>query len=136
MLLEMDVINAVVKYLEKVKGYGIKHAVKSTKEKGVDIEVYLPDGELLKIEAKGQTSSEPHSTRYKKEFSSNQKLDHVSKALYATCTYITHGNVGGIALPGDCKHRELVERIDKTIKTLRIRVFFVDVDTREVDEYS
>lgn len=135
MLGEMDVINAVINFLyEKENCKDIK-AVNGTKEKGPDITVKLDDGETLKIEAKGQGSSDPNSNRYGDKFTSNQKLDHVSKALYTACTYVTQGFVGGIALPGDSKHRELIERITKPIHILQIRVFFVDEETRMVDEF-
>ncbi len=135
MLGEMDVIDAVIDYLQEKESCRDIKAVSSTKEKGADITVKLDSGETLKIEAKGQSSSDPNSNRYDKEFTSNQKIDHVSKALYTACTFITQGFGGGIALPGDRKHRELIERITKPIHLLQIRVFFVDVKTKMVDEF-
>lgn len=135
MLGEMDVIEAVKDYLQEKESCSDIRAVKSTKQKGADITAKLDSGETLKIEAKGQSSSDPNSNRYDREFTSNQKLDHVSKALYTACTYITQGFIGGIALPGDSKHRELIERITEPIHILQVRVFFVDEDTKMVDEF-
>jgi|SRR6267143_94641 len=72
-LKEMEVIEAVRIYLE-TKGFNINRVVHDTTEHGTDIVAASPSGKLIiKIEAKGQTSSDESSKRFGKEFNKNQK---------------------------------------------------------------
>jgi len=124
LITENDVIESVSKHL-CIEGYtDIK--TKGTSEQGYDISAIQGD-KYLYIEAKGQTSSKPHTRRFGKEFTSNQKQDHVAKAVYAAMkTLKNEANCEvGIALPGDLKHIELVSEILPSLEMLKIRVFFV-----------
>lgn len=130
---EMEVIDAVCCYLSS-QGYRITKKVNKVTDKGNDIEAIAPNGSTLCIEAKGETSSKKNSARYNKEFSKKQKYDHVSKALFKALTYISCNKVGGIALPGDEVHRDIVKEVEVVVRTLGIRVFFVDSKTKKVSE--
>ena len=80
MLTESDVIAAVCDYLRD-HAYRVTQQLTET-EAGDDIIAVAPDGQQVMIEAKGETSSKSHTTRYGKPFSPSQVLDHVSKAFY------------------------------------------------------
>ena len=105
---EMDVINAVCSYLQS-RGYNIRRRVKKVTDKGNDIEAIAPDCTELYIEAKGSTSSRKGSERYGKEFDNNQKTDHVAKAVFKALSYVSGKKLGGIALPDDPEHNEVVK---------------------------
>ena len=82
---------------------------------------------MLYVEAKGQTSSKPHTKRYGLEFNRNQKMDHISKAIYSALKtknrYID--SQVAIALPADDIHIELLEAVLPSLKQLGIEVFSV-----------
>jgi len=124
MLTEGDVIHRVITFFEK-NGYKIVDQ-KNTSQQGYDI-VAEKEGKRTYIEAKGQTSSKPHSNRYGKEFTSNQKWDHVSKAVYtAMKTLKKEGNCdAGIALPADDVHMRLINDIYPSLQALKIEVYLV-----------
>ena len=122
---EMDVINAVCSYLQS-RGYNIRRRVKKVTDKGNDIEAIAPDYTELYIEAKGSTSSQKGSARYGKEFNNNQKTDHVAKAVLKALSYVSTKKLGGIALPDDHVHQEIVKEVESVLKQVGIRVFFVD----------
>ena len=126
MLTEDDVIHAVVSYLNG-KGWHID-TISLTNQRGVDI--LAKKGRCsLAIETKGATSNRHGSSRYGKPFTTSQKLDHVSCALYAAVSVVSDGKCrAGIALPSDPKHRELITRISPALKALKIIVFLVDND--------
>ena len=69
-LTENDVVNAVASFL-KNNNYTID-IVRSTTQRGIDIEATKPDGTRCFVEAKGATSSKPGSKRYGEEFNNNQ----------------------------------------------------------------
>ena len=123
-LYENDVVDFVIRYLE-VNGFRILSS-SDTYSHGYDI-VAEKDGKMLYIEAKGQTSSKPGTSRYGKEFNRNQKIDHVSKAIYSalkTKNQLTRSQVG-IALPADEVHIELIEAVIPSLKQIGIQVFLV-----------
>ena len=123
-LYENDVVDCVIQYLE-INGFRILNS-SDTYSHGDDI-VAEKEGKKLYIEAKGQTSSKPGTSRYGKEFNRNQKMDHVSKAVYSslkTENQLTRSQVG-IALPADEVHIELIEAIIPSLKQIRILVFLV-----------
>lgn len=75
MLIENQVIEYVVQYLQE-GGFEIE-TVSRTSERGYDIKA-KKGNKFLYVEAKGQTSSKGYN-RYGKEFTKNQKKDHVVK---------------------------------------------------------
>jgi len=124
MLFEDTVIDAVLEHL-KEKGYKI--LLRSTaSQQGYDL-VAEKEGKKLYIEAKGQTSSKPGTKRYGKEFNSNQKFDHVSKAILKAMQALEHpGAESGIALPNDPCHVRLVDSVLPSLKKIGLRVYLVD----------
>ena len=131
MLTENDVIDAMVSHL-KGKGWDI-NTISRTDQHGIDI-LAKKGRSSLAIEAKGGTSNRRGSSRYGKPFTTSQKLDHVSCALYTAVGVVSDGkHKAGIALPSDPKHTELIRRIKPALKTLKMIVFLVDED-RTVQE--
>lgn len=132
MLNENQVVDAVAGHLQD-DGWRIV-STSSTSERGHD--VLAARGETtLAVEAKGETSSDPHSRRYREAFSSSQKHDHVAKAFYkAACVLSAGQHRAGIAVPSDERHRELIEGIGPVLKVLGVAIFFVD-DDRTVREW-
>jgi Holliday junction resolvase len=78
MLTENDVANHTAKYLRS-QGFEVQ-GISDTNTHGPDIVASKGDVKLF-VEAKGQTSSKSYTNRYGKEFTPNQKWDHVSKAI-------------------------------------------------------
>ena len=120
-------IDFVIQYLKK-KGFNIRSS-SDTYSHGFDI-VAEKEGRMLYVEAKGQTSSKPHTKRYGLEFNRNQKMDHVSKAIYSalkTKNQYTDSLVA-IALPADEVHNELVTAVIHSLKQVGIQVFLVAQD--------
>ena len=85
MLTESDVIKAVCRFLGS-RGYRVTQALNEM-QTGDDIVAWSADGKKIMIEAKGETSSKSHTSRFGKPFSSGQVLDHVSKAFYRAAAY-------------------------------------------------
>ncbi len=127
MLFENDVIDSVIQYLKK-KGFNIRSS-SDTYSHGIDI-VAEKDGRMMYVEAKGQTSSKPHTKRYGLEFTRNQKMDHVSKAIYSALKTknLYSGSLVAIALPADDVHRELVTAVLPSLKQVGVQVFLVTQD--------
>jgi len=126
MLTENEVIYKLQKHLER-QGFSTK--VSSTSEHGVDL-IAIKQKRRLYLEVKGQTSSKPDTNRYGKEFTPNQKLDHVAKAIYTamkTLNQIKNVEVG-IALPNDKTHEKIVQAVLLPLKLLKIKVFMVSPD--------
>ena len=126
MLTENDVVDAVVKHLQK-DGWRIERT-SSTSERGHDI--LATKGETtLAVEAKGGTSSKPGTNRSGKPFDSGQKRSHVAVALYKAAEVFGTGPYRpGIALPSDDRHRTLIEAIGPALDALHVMVFLVDDD--------
>jgi len=131
MLLENDVIDYVECHL-KSEGY---HLVckSDTNTHGHDL-VMEKDGRKLYVEAKGQTSSKERTNRYGKEFTRNQKWDHVSKAVYTSMKTqnLYKGCDVGIALPSDNEHSSIVDDILPSLEKLGIKVFLVSEDGKVI----
>ena len=122
---EMEVVEAVRSYLE-TKGSKINRVVRNTTERGADIVATSPsENVIIKVEAKGQTSSDQGSKRFGKEFDKNQKEDHLGRALVKCLGYLDEGFGAGIALPEDDYNKRLVDGIKKSLGTLGLLVFFV-----------
>lgn len=135
MLTEEHVIDAVCDYLTR-QGYRIDQQCGTTQH-GVDIIATHPRSDVvIRIEAKGETSNRPGSRRFGKGFNRAQTGIHVAAALYAAiATKDAHSSPNdwvGIAFPATNHHKEFVGRIQATLKTLRIAVFWVDRN-RQVD---
>ncbi len=126
MLGEMDVIDSVTSYL-KTKGYLITSKVESVDEHGIDVVAMSGRTKVkLNVEAKGQTSSKSETKRFGKEFTRNQKRDHLGKALLKSCECIHKHEAAAIALPDDTVDHELIDSIRGAIERLGIVVFLVD----------
>ena len=129
MLDENEIIEAVLRYLEG-KGWNITQALNTT-EKGVDIIAHNNEGDTILIEAKGATSSREGSARFGKPYLRSQIFDRVSKGLYATvCLRGEHkGNKKikvFLALPDAPVFREFVSKIEESLVTLDIKIFWVE----------
>ncbi len=93
MLIESDVIEAVCRFL-KSHGYRVTQQLNESQASD-DIVAFSANGTKVVIEAKGETSSKSHSSRFGKPFSSGQVLDHVSKAFYRAASYVAEGSLLG-----------------------------------------
>ncbi|MBN1860481.1 MAG: hypothetical protein JW840_03365 [Candidatus Thermoplasmatota archaeon] len=124
MLDENDIVKLLVTYLEKNGYSNIRHA--GTSEHGYDI-IAEKNNRHLYVEAKGQTSSKEHTKRWGKEFTPNQKMDHVAKAIYKAMKTRNEktGSEIAIALPSDDVHRDLIMKVLPSLKTLDIEVYLV-----------
>ena len=132
MLTENDVIGAVVFHLKR-EGWEILSTCTTTQQ-GTDI-LAGREGQTLKVEAKGGTSSKP-TKRHGKEFSGGQKVTHVAVAFLTAARVVSDGkSAAGIAFPNDAKHVQLIARILPALRTLRIRVFLVG-ENKEVSELT
>jgi hypothetical protein len=126
MLREMDVINAVCSYLQNL-GYVIISKVESVQDHGIVIVAKSPRTKTrISIEAKGQTSSKSETKRYGREFTREQKRDHLGKALLKSCEFIQRNEPVAIALPDDAVDQQLIGSITDAMSRLGITVFFVD----------
>ena len=136
MITENDVVNAMVSFL-KGKGYEITQAL-STDEHRVDIIAKSSTGINCFIEAKGGTSSKEGTNRYGKPFNKSQVFTHISvaltKSLQAIQNHSQQNFFVGIALPKDQNHFSLIGSINKPLKQIGIKVYFVD-ETRTDVEY-
>jgi len=131
MLTESDVIKAVCRFLT-THGYRVKQHL-SESQTGDDIVAVSPKGKSVMIEAKGETSSKPHTARYGKPFNSGQVLDHVSKAFYRAASYTTKRVLAGIALPRNEAHMKRVASIQPVLAKLNVEVFWVRPEDGKVE---
>lgn len=127
MLSENDVISNLTAYLEKA-GYKILQALQ-TNQHGIDI-IAENIKHILYIEAKGETSSKEHTSRFGKAFNDNQIKSHISRAILASLKVLNDKPSGsrtkvGIALPNTIGHRKIVSSIGNPLRTLGIKIFFV-----------
>lgn len=133
-MFESDVISCVCEYLEK-KGYCINQRLNEN-QRGDDI-IADGDGSRCFIEAKGETSSKKGSSRYGRPFNSSQIGVHVAKAFYRAAQMQEENPYlckVGIALPATSEHRRTVAKISKTLKLLRVEVFWVNADKSVLPE--
>jgi hypothetical protein len=127
MLTESEVIDAVCEFL-KNNGWSIKsHCIET--EKGDDIiAIHSKRNLLATIEAKGETSSMEHTSRYGKPFSSTQVKSHVARAFFRAAKSVGTDHLGGLALPKTRAHISCVAEIEAALRLLRLEVFWVSVD--------
>jgi len=129
MLTEDDVVEVVCGYLEE-NGYEIQRRA-TTRQRGPDIVAVRKSPDVtLYVEAKGETSNEPSSSRFGKPFNSAQCKDHVANAFFAAAAALNAQREGvttrvGIALPETKHHRDYIARIQAALNTLEIGVFRV-----------
>lgn len=131
MINENQVVDYVCKYLEENQYTINEH--RNTNERGYDIVALGEDGKKLIIEAKGGTSSKPGTKRFGKDFDSKQVRHHVAMALYAASNAIDSDPdcEVGIALPQNDSHLKAVNKIQRGIELLGIKVYWV-TNTGEV----
>lgn len=132
MLTENEIIDALANYLQK-KGYNIQNSCTTT-ERGIDL-IAENNGEVLYIEAKGETSSKESTKRFGLTFTSNQIKSHVSRAILASMLVLQDKPAGpktkvGIALPDNPGHRNLILKIINPLKSLSIKIFLVSADNK------
>jgi Holliday junction resolvase len=126
-LTENHIISFLTVHLKK-KGFEILQSLR-TNEKGVDI-IAKKGKELLYIEAKGETSSKEYTSRFGKPFEGKQIKTHVSRAILTSMILLdnrskTENLKVAIALPDTKGHRALIEKIQKSLKELDIKLFWV-----------
>lgn len=137
LLTEGDVIHAVCIELTKYN-YVIEQEL-TVKEHGDDIVAVKGAGKNkieLHIEAKGETSSDPNSTRYGKPFDNAQVRDHVGAALYKVAEILSRGEANtlvGIALPKSDLHKKTAMNIDHALKLLGVILFWVSNEQVEIE---
>lgn len=127
MLTENEIISRLTTYLV-TKDYKIVQSLK-TSQRGIDI-IAQNNSHVLHVEAKGETSSKSHTKRFTKPFNKNQISSHVSRAILSSMILLeskpTETKIKmAIALPDNEGHRDLVKKIQTSLKTLGIAVFLV-----------
>lgn len=126
-LLEEDVIDAVRDHLS---GDGWEEVSRATvKQTGEDL-VTRRDSRVISIEAKGQGSSTPTSTRYGQPLTRGQVLSHVSRAEYMALAVASASGAkeAAAALPADTNHVHFIHNVASSLSRLSIGVFWVDSD--------
>jgi hypothetical protein len=124
MLDQNDVIEAVCGYLESEGfvigecGPGQSPNITATR-----------DGRRILVEARGNTSSKPSTSRYGEPFNRGQVSEHVAQNVYRVLKLI--GMVGvtdrvALAFASDEAHCEAVEAVQKTLQALSISIYWVD----------
>ena len=132
MLNENDIVQILTEYLKK-NSYKIIQSL-TTDEKGVDIIAdNLLNNQRLYVEVKGETSSKSYTNRFGKSFSGGQIRNHISRAVFASMVILSSKPAGdktkvAIALPVTDGHKKEIETIAKALKTLHIKVFWVNED--------
>lgn len=126
MLTEDDIIACVCQFL-KAHNFEIDTTC-TTLQAGDDIAATAPDGTTVKVEAKGETSSKQHTSRFGKAFSSNQVKDHVAKALLRACGGFGKEELWAMAFPSNAPHQNEIQRIRPALVALGVEVFWVQPD--------
>jgi len=132
-LTEDHVIDAVCAHLER-EGWLIEHKARTT-DRGVDIVARLGQV-VLKIEAKGATSSKPHTARHGEPFRRGVVRGHVARAFYTAAAAALEDPRPGenvlsaMALPVTPNHREFVDNIRGALERLELGVFWVEAPAR------
>jgi hypothetical protein len=128
MLTENQIVSLLKEHLER-KGYEVLKTC-GTGDRGIDL-IAQRKTHVLYIEAKGETSSKSHSSRFGKPFSTNQIKSHVSRAILTSMILTDDKLLSGtkkkvaIALPDNPGHRSLVEKISASLRTLKIKIYWV-----------
>lgn len=129
-LTENDIVDRVCLHLQAA-GWDIVSRL-TTMEQGHGI-VARRDGNpatVLRIEAKGGTSSKEGTKRFGRPFSSSQVDVHVARALYAAIAMqvpaTEHEEVRvALALPDTSSHLKQVQKVQHALLQLEIGVFWV-----------
>jgi len=126
-LTENDVLRALTAHLRD-GGWVVERSA-TTAERGLDLVARGPAGWVLRVEAKGATSSKTHSARHGKPFNSAQVRNHVARAFF-TAAASRQGNCvrSAMALPATPRHQALVEHVKVALGELDIGVFWVGGD--------
>jgi hypothetical protein len=125
MLAEMQVINAVERYLQE-RGFETREKVPTAQCRGHDLVMESRSGALLIVEAKGQGSSPVHVGRSAKEYSWSEKEGHMGRAIVSSMRSLSRGRASAIALPGDAVDEQLVHDRKNAMERLGLVVFLVD----------
>jgi Holliday junction resolvase-like predicted endonuclease len=124
---EDEVVAAVCRHLER-GGYEILQRCR-TSERGIDIVARSPAGDVVHVEAKGETSNDPSSKRFGKPFNRAQCGVHVASAFYtAAASANAERTRAAMAFPDTRLHREFVGRIRHALARLEIAIFWVAAD--------
>jgi Holliday junction resolvase-like predicted endonuclease len=128
MLNEGEVIDAVCQCLEQ-SGYRILTRC-TVKQQGIDIVAeHVASKAVLRVEAKGETSTNQASKRFGHAFSSAQVRTHVAEAFYAAAAMLDPtGPRVAVALPETSIHRKQIEQIAGAMRALNVAVFWVAPD--------
>ncbi len=130
-LTETEVLDAVENFLSQ-RAFVRQDRVPSVRAHGNDLVMVSPNRVTLYVEAKGQTSEQPHTRRFHEEFTRNQKEDHLGRALVKATRYVSEGRRFAIALPGDAVDVELIGARTKAFDRLGIAVLLVNPVDRVV----
>lgn len=125
MIYEAVVVEKVCEHLDS-SGWTVESSCGPT-EQGDDI-VATRGNEEFRIEAKGEGSEQPTSSRHGKPFTRNQVRSHVAVALYRAAKMRTDTVRASMAFPDNEHHREMVSAIDRAVRDLGIAVFWVSAD--------
>jgi hypothetical protein len=131
MLTEMEVINAVERYLHG-RGFVTREKVPTVQSRGHDLVMESRSGALLIVEAKGQSSSQPHTAHFGQEYSRNQKETHLGRAILSMTWTLSQGHSSAVALPGDWVDEQLVNDRKAALERLGLVVFLVRPDDGNV----
>ena len=123
MLNQQGVIDAVAAHLER-DGF----IVEAGQRQSPNIVGRKKGGSVL-VEARGQTSAEPTSSRFGEPFKRSQIVEHVAQKLYSALK-LSEKKVSGdeiaLAFPDDPDHQECLDAISNTLRKLGIRIYWVD----------
>jgi len=131
MLTEMEVVNAVERYLHG-RGFVTKERAPTVLSRGHDLVMESRSGTPLIVEAKGQVCSQPNAARFGQEFSRTQKEGHLARAIVLMMRSLSRGHYSAIALPGDSVDEQLVKDRKVALDRLGLVVFLVDPETGNV----
>ncbi len=124
LLTESEVIDAVCRYLE-AEGYVIEQRLTET-QRGDDIIARSADGEReLVVEAKGETSSKPHTANFGNPFKRSQVHAHVAKAFFRAAQTVGTCRRSAVALPNSDFHEAFVNQVAPALRKLEIEVLWV-----------
>jgi Holliday junction resolvase-like predicted endonuclease len=129
MLTENDITERLAAYLTG-QGYVIRQQL-TTIQKGVDLIAKSPEGVLLYVEVKGETSGSAGSARFGKPFNNNQIWSHVSVALMKTVCLLNQQGHEHIrfAMAFPANHENLLQKIRRSLTLLHIDVYLVSPDS-------
>ena len=123
MIFESQVVDAVARKLSD-EGWEVLSTVVGQR-KGDDI-VARKENKEIRVEAKGESSENPTSSRYNLPFDRSQVSVHVAKAFFkSAATQQKENCISGIALPDNQNHRDFMGQISQAIGILQIWVFWI-----------